>query len=235
MNTPLRQQLLNGYVLHHRPYRESSQLLSMLTQELGRLDGVVRRKRTSLYQPMTGFASGKSTLRSLTQLETTGAIYELGGAGYLAGFYANELLMRLLPIEEPVPAIFTAYEQLLQQLVATARMREDTGWITALRTFEHVVLDELGYAIDWEHDWLGLAINPEQHYVYRVGQGFEQHTQGELGTFLKQIAQIYQSQADWTAETRLAATRIQRAALHHLLGDKPLKSRELWRQLTGER
>lgn len=230
--TTLRQEAVTGFILHQRPYRENSRLVNLLTLERGRVDGVARKLNIPLYQPFTALISGRTTLRSLSQPEACGMPLALTGDGLLAGFYINELLIRLLPLEEPMPEVCEAYGQLLLILSQPQNLR-NTNWIDALRRFENGLLAELGYAIDWQTDRLEQPIQATTHYVYRPGEGFEAHTQGELGSVLLTYGRKLADPDPLSDAQRQMATRVQKLAINHLLGDKPLKSRELWRQRSA--
>lgn len=223
----MRQQLLHGYMLHQRPYRENSRLVQFFSLEYGRVDGVSRQV-PPLYQPVLLYASGKSALKTLSKLEWVGQPQHLTGTALFAGFYANELLIRLLPLEEPLAPVFAAYGQLLAQLQQLPA--EDIGnrqLMRFLRQFEGVLLQELGYAIHFDYDVLSQSFLPDRYYRYEPREGFSVSNSGELGQHLLDIQQM----ADITLandEQIATLTRVYRKALAILLGDKPLKSRELW-------
>lgn len=222
----MRQQVLHGYILHQRPFRENSRLVHLLTLEYGRVDGVLRQSPPPLYQPVLLYASGKSALKSLSKLEWVGAPKHLQGSALFAGFYANELLVRLVPLEEAAPQLFAAYVKLLEDLQQLAVV--DPGryqLMLALRQFEQVLLAELGYAIRFDVDALALPIQPAQYYRYDLGEGFNISSSGELGS---QLLALSQDPAVLSAASVAILTRIYRRVINALLGDKPLKSRELW-------
>lgn len=222
----MRQQVLHGYVLHQRPYRENSRLVHLLTLEYGRVDGVLRQTPPPLYQPILLYASGKSALKSFSKLEWIGSPKHLQGAALFAGFYVNELLVRLAPLEEASSQLFAAYVSLLEDLQQLSA--EDPGryWLMqALRQFEQVLLAELGYAIRFDVDVLGMPIQPTQYYRYDLGEGFSPSGSGELGA---QLLALSQSVNELSPDSVAILTRVYRRVISALLGDRPLKSRELW-------
>ena len=227
----MRQQLLHGFVLHQRAYRENSKLAQFFSLEFGRIDGVVRGSPIPLYQPVLLYASGKSALKSLTKVEWVGAPKNLQGAALFAGFYANELLVRLAPLEEAVPNTFGAYSQLLDNLQNLPTLdTNNLALMTALRRFESVLLSELGYAINFAQDFLGIDIQPDQLYRFTPTEGFSPNNSGELGAYLLAMQDIDAgfSQQALAPEVIAMLTRVYRRSLAVLLNDKPLKSRELW-------
>ncbi len=217
-----------GYVLHSRPYRETSLLVDLLTLEQGRISAVAkgaRRPSARLRSALQPFQSlqlgwqGRHELKNLNSAETVEIAPPLQGNALLCGFYINELLQRLLPANEPCPRLFLYYRYALNEL----RAGDDIEG--ALRTFERQLLDALGFGID-----LG-GIVAEQHYALRPQQGLCPVTSVTAaaqstypGTHLQAIAEDrYDS-----LEVRRSAKRLMREALAELLGDKPLHSRALF-------
>lgn len=228
----MRQQVLHGYVLHQRLYRENSRLVHLMTLEFGRVDGVLRQSPPPLYQPILLYASGKSGLKSFNKLEWVGTPKYLQGAALFAGFYVNELLVKLAPLEEPMPNVFEAYAQILDDL-QNLPLNGDTAryaLMSALRRFEMVLLAELGYAIRFDIDVLGLPIQPSQYYRYTMGEGFSPSSSGELGQYLlsMQDSTTDNSLSVLSPECVAMLTRVYRKVISALLGERPLKSRELW-------
>lgn len=222
----MRQQVLHGYVLHQRAYRENSRLVNFLSVEYGRVDGVARQALPPLYQPTLLYASGKTGLKSFTKIELAGGVHTLQGQALFAGFYLNELLVRLLPVEEPCPALFAAYAVALSDL---AQLPHHTApahaLLQLLRRFEWALLDALGYAICFDTDADGRPIDAQRVYRYQSGVGFVAHTQGDLGALLLSLGDPAQvSQPEHVA----LLTRTFRREIAAQLGDQPLKSRELW-------
>ncbi len=127
-----REQVLleRGFVLHQRPYRDSSQLLECMTAEHGRMGLVARGSRRAttrqraLLQPFVPLRLSwvrRGELGRLTQVEADGASYALEGQRLLAGYYANELLLRLTARGDPNGEVFSCYSRCLAQLGGRAR------------------------------------------------------------------------------------------------------------------
>lgn len=137
----------------------------------------------------------------------------------------------LLPLEEAIPNTFAAYSRLLDDLQNLPQPDDgNLALMTALRRFESVILTELGYAINFAQDFLGLPIQPEQLYRFTPTEGFSVNSSGELGSHLLVMADAEQafSQQVLPADVIAMLSRVYRRALAVLLNDKPLKSRELW-------
>ena len=172
----MRLELQPAYVLHSRPYRETSLLVECLTRDQGRLGVVARgvrgektRLRRAQLEPFQPLAMGlllRGELATLTSVETTGTPLRLIGNAGLAGLYLNELVVRLSERQDPSSTLFDAYALALQRLATD----ESLAW--SLRRFERDLLQAMGYALQLEHDAeTGELLEPQAHYEYRVEQG----------------------------------------------------------------
>ncbi|EIM01980.1 DNA repair protein RecO [Rhodanobacter denitrificans] len=165
-----------SYVLHARPYRETSLLLECLTREHGRL-GVVARgvrgersrlRRTQLepFQPLAMDLLLRGEMATLTGVETVGTPLRLPGDAGLAGLYLNELVVRLTGRQDPYPRLFDAYAGTLARLAAG----ESLAW--SLRRFERDLLEAIGYGLQLQHDSdSGEPLAAAASYRYLVEQG----------------------------------------------------------------
>ncbi|MFO1390982.1 MAG: DNA repair protein RecO [Agitococcus sp.] len=217
--------LNHAFVLHSRPYREKSRLVDIFSLEYGLIRGVMRQRLPPLFQPCLVAWRGKNPLKTINHCEVTGQPLVLEGNALFAGFYLNELLVRLLVEEEVHSELFVLYTHTIAQLNQTNLLEP------LLRQFEMHLLKELGYAIDFSLDYLKQPIVAFHYYQYQVEYGLVKVESAQMGwqgqTLLAIAAQ------NWTqAQTKKAAKLILRAALSIHLGNKPLKSRELWQRTT---
>lgn len=227
-----------AYVLHARPYRDTSVLLDLLGRHTGRFGAVARgarsdrskyRGRLQPFTPLLVATVGRGELKTLTKLEFPGKAFTPRGDNLLLGLYVNELLYRLLGSFDPVTQLFDEYHDLLVQLA------DPGAAVRAVRWFELCVLQELGYGINFEYDTrTGTMIAPENLYQFVVDEGFHQAVSdhAELkkdslypGTELLHLASGSLAEVD---EKRLL--NLTRSSLARLLGEKPLKSRALFRR-----
>jgi len=224
-----RNELQPAFVLHRRPYSNTSLLLEVFLLHEGRLPllakGVTsgRALGAALLQPFVPLLvsrSGRGEVRTLGRFEAAGPPLPLRGQQLYCGFYLNELMIRLVQREEPHPALFAAYQETLRRLV------EEEDPEPALRRFEIGFLAELGYALVLEHEAeTQAAIDPTLRYDYLIERGPAAAAGGELGgaTLLKLA-----SGEPLVGDERREARRLLRRVLDHYLGGKPLKSRELF-------
>jgi DNA repair protein RecO (recombination protein O) len=223
---------LNAYVLHRRPYRETSFIVDFFSLELGRVSAVARGVRSaksdrrSLLQPFQALRvqlSGKSDLKNLTQLEGNGSLRMLTGNALYCALYVNEITNRVLPAGVEAAELYGAYAT-----AVAALQQDETGAECILRQYELALLQELGVMPDFTADaGSGAAIEPSFHYELVTELGFCQVKQASRFTFTGDELNMLAEQ-HFSPSGLKAAKRLCRLALHPFVGDKPLKSRELF-------
>lgn len=217
-----------AFVLHVRPYKESSALLDLFSREQGRIRAVLRgyrSKKGSVARPFNRLEaeySGRGDLKSLSRLEPAGSFLLLEGQRLMCALYLNELSMRLLPQADPQPAVFEHYELTLQGLAAQRPIEP------LLRSYEWRLLEQLGYGFALEHDSQGQALQAEHWYVLQPELGLVRGQCLQPGAFLGADLQALAA-VQWQQPRVLqAAKRLMRQALAPHLGNRPLMSRELF-------
>jgi DNA repair protein RecO (recombination protein O) len=189
------------------------------------------------FSPLLIASVGRGELKTSTTIDFPRKPYGLMGKGLMLGLYVNELLYRLLDRFEPIAGLYQGYEDLLSELVLVKRsislqqqsIKESGGEVTAIRRFELCLLQELGYGINFEYDSRdGQPVSADQYYNFVVHEGFHaiREYQGETfsGTEVLRMASGDLEQVD--SKRLLNLTRL---SLAELLGDRPLKSRSLFR------
>jgi DNA repair protein RecO (recombination protein O) len=221
-----------AFVLHSRAYRESSALVDFLTPQ-GRLRAVMRSARgksgslARAFVPLEIELRGRGELKTVARLESAGIPNMLLGYELFSGLYLNELLIRLLPAEDPHPELFEHYQLTILALAAKRPLEP------LLRAFEWRLLDELGYGFALDHDLHGQPLEVAGLYRLQLDAGFEPVAQLQPGVFVGRDL-LAMATADWSAPGALAAAkRLMRQALAPHLGGKPLVSRELFINLQS--
>jgi DNA repair protein RecO (recombination protein O) len=162
-----------GFVLHAYAWRETSQIVEVLTRDFGRVALVARgaKRPTSQFRgvltpfcPLALSWSGRSEIKSLVRAEWCGGLAPLRGDALLSAFYLNELLVRLLARGDPHERLFASYLHTLNVLAGEAGREQACQ--AALREFELDLLRETGYAPVLEHCADGEAI--EEGALYRI-------------------------------------------------------------------
>ncbi|MGN6235671.1 DNA repair protein RecO [Dyella sp.] len=181
-----------AYVLHARPYRETSLLLECLTREHGRVGVVARgvrsekgRAQRALLEPFQRLAMDllmRGELATLRGAEPLDAPRRLLGDHGLAGLYVNELVVRLTGRQDPHPDMFDSYALTLARLSGA----EPLAW--TLRRFERDFLQALGYALVLDHDAAtGAVIDPDTHYFYHAESGPMPCMAGDTGALRGEV------------------------------------------------
>ncbi|MEZ0123441.1 MAG: DNA repair protein RecO [Candidatus Reddybacter sp.] len=227
-----------AYVLHSRNYRESSQLVDFFSRDYGRLRAVAKgmrgRKRAKgnnlqAFTPLLLSWRGRGELKNLTTVEPSGNSAYLQGEMLYVGLYLNELLVRLLPEHVPHESLFDCYEVLIAQLSASNDPEP------LLRRFELLLLEEIGYGLDMTIELSeDRPISAGECYYFTPDDGFVRFDtfSGQGNEALYEGAHLLAiANADYElAEVRRCAKRLLRCALQAQLGERPLLSRQLFRQ-----
>ena len=224
---------LTGFILHRRPYRETSFLLDVFSLEWGKISAVAKgirgakNDKKSLLQPFQVLQltlSGKHELKNLNQVEALAPSLNLQGSRLFSAMYINEILNRLLAHDMPQAELFNLYQTTLQALVGEQPLEP------ILRQFELSLLADLGYGIDFSHDAEhGQAIDPQAFYGFAYEQGWlPLATANNRRNCFKGETLLEIEQLVWNAASLLCAKQVARVCLAQLLGTKPLKSRELF-------
>lgn len=227
-----------AYILHRRPYRETSFLVELFTQEHGRLTAIakgVRKAKSSTqgllepFVPLLVSWSGGGELMVLSSIEMNGKCKRLHGECLFAGFYLNELLMCLLQKWDAHPALFSAYEQTIFALQSPPLEQK------VLRSFEKSLLSDLGYGLLPKTDIsLHNSFSADKYYRFVPEQGLVLH---EADSSSKMNAHdlfsgkslLAIANENWQdPETLKDAKRLTRFILGPLLGARQIHSRKLF-------
>jgi DNA repair protein RecO (recombination protein O) len=243
MSTSRRVQDQPAWLLHHRPFRDSSRILDVLSRDHGRLALVARGSRSAKsrlkgvlrpFLPLSLSWVMRADLGTLTGAEVNGAPIALSGDALLSGYYVNELIINLLHRHDPQPEIYAAYHDTMLELNRNGNVA------TTLRRFEMEILRLLGYALNLDHDMqTGNDLVAEQRYEYRVEQG-PVAADGRCGAMVftgRELVAIARQQFADPATVRQAGRLLRQVIAWHLDG-KELKSRKVFlemRRNTGRK
>lgn len=233
----MRVELEPAYVLHTRNYRDSSLIVEFLTPNYGRIAAVVRgvrantksaKQRRSLMQsfiPLTIGWGGKGDLKNLYDFETQTRAVALVGETLFSGLYVNELITRLVGHHDENCELFELYQQTLYALLGSQHID------VVLRFFELNLLELLGYGLNFDAEALtGKAIEDDCSYRFVANKGFVLVAPLSVGVDIYRGDQIKAlANRDFDETLRKVAKRLCRQALGFHLGEKPLKSRELFK------
>jgi DNA repair protein RecO (recombination protein O) len=226
-----------GYVLHTYPYKETSLIVELFARRFGRvalLARGARRPRSATRGVLLSFQalrvswSASAELGNLIAAEWAGALLPLAGQSLMCGFYLNELVLRLLPRDDPHEALFDSYGEALTRL-STAR---DASVV--LRGFEKRLLAELGYAPILDRDAASRPIDPDRLYAYEPERGptAVSGKRGDLPVVRGQTL-LDVAAGDYTSpQTREEARQLMRALIGERLHGQVLHTRTVLRELS---
>ena len=237
-----------AFVLHAYPYKETSLIVEAFTRDHGRVGLVARgakRPRSELrgllqaFQPITVSYAGAGELKTLAKAEWRGGVPLPSGHALLSGFYLNELLLKLLPREDPHPGLWDDYEAALRAL---AEAVAPVGQAAVLRHFEVGLLAALGYALPLTREAGGGAvIDPDARYHYAFDQGARPFAAepGARWPVVRGATLLALAESRYPdAETAAEAKRLMRDVLDHYLDSRRIESRRIvadLQALDGER
>ncbi len=226
-----------GYVLHQRAWRETSRIVEIWSRDHGRLGLVARGARRprspfrSLLQPFTPLLlswTQRGELGNLTGLESAGPAAVLQGRALMAGFYLNELLLRLLPRQDAHPALYDRYAYAVDGL-ATDRTAP------VLRVFEKHLLSAMGYGLVLTHTVADEAeIDAQGRYRYDLESGPVPAAGGMVSGMLisgRALLALHHEALD-DADDLKAVKRLLRAALERHLDGRGLKTSGVMRAMA---
>lgn len=234
-----RVELQPAWLLHSRPFRDTSLLLDFLTQDYGRLSMVAKGIRrpgsrlrgiVQMFTPLKISFAGQRELKTLTQAELLTHTPMLQGLQLFTCLYMNELLTRLVHSQESDPGLFAVYSETLTAI------RQGEALEPLLRRFEVMLLDSVGYGLSFDIDaGSGLPVEPDGWYHYEAEQGFvrvmapgsqEDARQRRYvrGRTLQDLAAGDFRDRDSLQESK----RLMRQILNGFLGNRPLHSRQLF-------
>ena len=233
-----------SYILHARPFKETSLILSLFSQQQGRFSllakGVKRKNaqaQRAILQPFNLLNIeyvGRGDLKILSEVELVKqqAVSEpgcLSNRALACGYYLNELLIRSLQEWQEFESLFKVYDKSIKALQSRYE------YSAILRDFEVSLLDELGIAPQWHVDVNGEAIGRDNHYHFNPEQGFELIKQESKLTYLHQLESGFSGDAilslgsgHYKPETNKTCRRITQLMLREIIGDRPLVSGKLW-------
>ena len=225
-----------AFILHQRVFRESSFLLDIFSRDHGRISliakGVRKQKRSQagllqIYQPLLLSWQGRSDLQTLTAVEPNGPAYLLRAESALCGLYINELMMKLLPLGESESNLYIDYQKALFGL------QESLQNEITLRLFEKQLLSHLGYGLVLDQDVeTGEPIDDGKDYYYVADEGLYCWQTGQQRNRISgRSLQHLVTEQDFDEKSLNEIKQLMRMVIHFYLGDKPLRSRELFSQL----
>ncbi|MED7819226.1 MULTISPECIES: DNA repair protein RecO [unclassified Francisella] len=224
----MRDQLYNFYILHQRKYKENALLVSVFTQEFGKLSAIIRtsKKTLNLYQPLVklrgqiSFAKKEEGLNKIYNIEFIESFYQNSYINLLSLQYINELIYLLLSYSHEEKLLFDKYAFILKNI-------DENNYRYLLRMFELELLDTLGQGIYVDCDVENLPIKENYNY-YIIPHGFKRSFDILSNTVMgASLLKINQPFSMWSESDLKIISRVTRICIDNVLAGKKLKSREL--------
>ncbi|MCG6937212.1 MAG: DNA repair protein RecO [Gammaproteobacteria bacterium] len=234
-----------AYILHKRAYSESSSILEVFTRDYGRVSLMARGSRGTrskiagnllLFTPLVLSWQGRGNLPYLKNVERAELKAPvLKNKALLSAMYVNELLVYLLHKDDVHEAVFEHYHHCLYLL------EKDNSVELTLRIFESRLLELLGFGLNIHSEAdTGDEIIADAMYDYHLEYGPVRSRENSInsmprisGACLLALAneqyQILARSPQYLAELK----QLMRFVISHHLGNKKLKSRELF-SLAGQ-
>ena len=157
-----------AFVLHTRPWRETSVIVELLTRDHGRVGVVARGLIGSKRHPLRAALQPLQLIRldylprgelaRLIQAEAVDLAPQLTGDRLMAAFYINELMLKLTPRNDSVQSLFELYARTRLDLAGS----QSLAW--TLRRFERELLDALGVGLPWDMTSDGEQVEAGERY-----------------------------------------------------------------------
>ena len=217
--------LQKAYVIHSRPYKETSLIVTFLTEKKGKISAVAKgakRKNSRLSGNLEPFQClnidyrGKSDLKSLVLAEPIEVFEDFFGSENLySAFYVNELINYLIAQADESMEIFDLYKKCISNLKRNNQIEK------ILRDFELNILSVLGYEINFlsDHDSNEPIMNGLR-YKYSPQSGFSKSEQGYDGKILNEI-----NERKFSKNSLQACKEINRTTINYYFEELNIKSR----------
>jgi DNA repair protein RecO (recombination protein O) len=223
-----------SYVLHSRPYRESSLLLEALSRAHGRVGLVARGARSARsrwksvlqpFRPLLLSWNQKGELGTLTSADQVASPPALAGESLFCGLYANELTTRLLQRSDPHPGLFEQYGQLLAGLAAGGQLQP------LLRIYEMGLLQSAGFGLQLDHEYEssdGIRADAWYLYIPESGPQRREYDPGKTDELVSGAALLALKSGVIEDRYQKELKVLMRKLIRFHLGDKPLNSQSLF-------
>ena len=217
--------LQKAYVIHSRPYKETSLIVTFLTEKKGKISAVAKgakRKNSRLSGNLEPFQClnidyrGKSDLKSLVLAEPIEVFEDFFGSENLySAFYVNELINYLVAQADESMEIFDIYTKCISNLKRNNQIEK------ILRDFELNILSTLGYEINFLSDYdSNEPIMNGLRYKYSPQSGFSKSEQGYDGKILNEI-----NERKFSKNSLQACKEINRTTINYYFEELNIKSR----------
>ena len=224
-----------AFLLHQRPWQNSSQLLEVLSLHYGRVGLIAQGSRRqgrgmrALLQPFVPLRLSwvrRGELGRMTAVEPGSAPLELAGNALLGAYYANELIITLTSRDDPATELFAHYTNCVGELATGENVARN------LRLFEYRLLGALGFGLQLDVETIsGRPLSADLEYAFSLDDG-PRPTSGEPGYRGADLISLREERLD-DARSLRAARQLLGQAIERHLGSRRLKTREVLREIDA--
>lgn len=228
-----------AYILHKRPYRDTSQILEVFTREHGRISLMSRGSRNprakvagllQIFKPLLVSWGGRGDLCFLNGVDLAELKSPvLAGDSLKSAMYINELLIHMTHKNDVHADVFDLYHECLSAL------SEVSGIERVLRLFEKRLLRSLGFGLNLVVDAdTGRPVEKHCHYAYHFEHGpvlCQTERSSTSNPVLSGDSLIAYENNRFESQRHFSEVKsLMRYVLNGYLGKKKLRSRALFRK-----
>ena len=221
----------DAFLLHQRPYGNSSVMAEMFTLDNGRISVIAKgakKPKSKFFGVLSPFSKlrityrGKSELKTLTNVDKEDIFSDSFSKLSYTLLYINELLIKILPQGAPQKELFDLYDKFLLEIKASNEID------IILRRFEIDLLEMLGYGINFINEVdSGQSIDADKLYDFVPELGFKESPNGIFNG--KEIISI--SKLDFENINKKKFKSLTTMAIGYSLDGGDLKSRQIFKTL----
>lgn len=212
-----------AYILHKRVYKDSSELIKLLTPIFGIMDVIAKGSRSpkskfkgqlQSFLPTTVFVTGKSNLKTLVEVSQQGTLKSCNYKNHVSMLYCNELLLLLRLETESCEKIYHAYQTTIEQL------QRNQNVSLPLRRFEWFLSKQLGYELN-----LPDGVGEDDFIEFDPDFGLQLSNQST--SCRAQSLQRFINQQQLTAYDLKGINKLMKRVIDHMVHGKTINSRGL--------
>ena len=221
----------DAFLLHQRPYGNSSVMAEMFTLDNGRISVIAKgakKPKSKFFGVLSPFSKlrityrGKSELKTLTNVDKEDIFSDSFSKLSYTLLYINELLIKILPQGAPQKELFNLYDKFLLEIKTSNEID------IILRRFEIELLEMLGYGINFINEVdSGQSIDADKLYDFVPELGFKESPNGIFNG--KEIISI--SKLDFENINKKKFKSLTTMAIGYSLDGGDLKSRQIFKTL----
>lgn len=227
----MRNEWLEGYILHTKDFGETSLISELFSKELGKVSLIAKgaKKPKSKFFGMLQTSnkvrvclSGRSDLKTLIEAELLSSLSstELSISAY-SYLYVNELIANVIPKDTHAEDIFNLYDKLMIH-AKNSQLDE-----ISLRSFEMELLELLGFGIHFSPDTIA---NKDQSYHYQFAKGFVILDDTEGFSYDEMVAL---EEGKFHLASKVKLKKLTKYVIGYCIEGKEIHSRRIFRKLNS--